>query len=53
MIEKILKDEITRERNLILMISQLDLDAQSKEEIRARTYDRYKDIQFINELEKA
>jgi hypothetical protein len=53
MIEKILKDEITRERNLILMISQLDLDAQSKEEIRARTYDKYSEIQFINELEKA
>jgi len=52
MINKILEEEIKIEQELLLMINNLRVDSESKKQIRARAYDRYKDLRTMIELEK-
>jgi len=52
-INDLLKVEIKREKQFIEALDDLQLDEQSKREIRERTYHSYKSIQQDLELENA
>jgi len=52
-INDILQVEIKREKQFIEALDDLQLDKQSKREIRERTYHSYKSIQQDLELENA
>jgi hypothetical protein len=52
MIDEILEQEIKIEQELLLKIKNLQVDSESKNQIRARAYDRYKDLRTMIELEK-
>ena len=52
-INDILQVEIKRERQFIEALNELQLDEQSKWEVRQRTYQSYKSIQQDIELENA
>lgn len=49
-LQSILKREIDREQSIIDEIDNLDLDEQSKQNIRERTYDTYRSVQRDVEL---
>lgn len=49
-IHNILKREIDREIKIINEIDNFDLDEQSKQNIRERTYDTYRSVQRDVEL---
>ena len=52
-LKEILEHEINTERQLIETLDQLqDLDEESKQQIRSRAYDRWKDLIFHTELER-
>jgi nitrate reductase assembly molybdenum cofactor insertion protein NarJ len=52
-LKEILEHEINTERQLIETLDQIqDLDQESKQQIRSRVYDRWRDLIFHNELEK-
>lgn len=52
-LKEILEHEINTERHLIETLDQLqDLDEESKQQIRSRAYDRWKDLIFHTELER-
>ena len=52
-INDILQVEIKRERQFIEALDDLQLDEQSKQEVRQRTYQSYKSIQQDIKLENA
>lgn len=51
MIDEILEQEIKIEQELLLNIKSLQVDSESKNQIRSRVYDRYKDLRTMIELE--
>jgi len=50
---ELLHREINNETRMLDELDQLNLDDTSKENIRLRTYDRYKEVSSLNELENA
>jgi len=53
LLENLLEREIDNETRMLRKLDQLNLDDISKENIRLRTYDRYKEVSLLNELENA
>lgn len=53
LLENLLEREIDNETRMLRKLDQLKLDDISKENIRLRTYDRYKEVSLLNELENA
>ena len=53
LLKDLLEREINNETWMLDELDQLDLDDISKENIRLRTYDRYKEVSLLNELENA
>ena len=55
--QDLLKDlferEINNETRMLDELDQLDLDDISKENIRFRTYNQYRELSFIREMENA
>ena len=53
LLENLLEREIDNETRMLRKLDQLNLDDISKENIRLRTYDRYKEVSLLTELENA
>lgn len=53
LLENLLEREIDNETRMLRKLDHLNLDEISKENIRLRTYDRYKEVSLLNELENA
>ena len=53
LLKDLLSQEITNETRMLDQLDQLDLDDISKENIRFRTYNQYKELSFIREMENA
>lgn len=49
----LLEREINNETRMLDQLDQLDLDDISKENIRLRTYNQYRELSFIREMENA
>ena len=53
LLKDLLEREINNETRMLDELDQLDLDDISKENIRFRTYNQYRELSFIRELENA
>ena len=53
LLKDLLEREINNETRMLDELDQLDLDDISKENIRFRTYNQYKELSFIREMENA
>ena len=53
LLEDLLSQEINNETRMLDQLDQLDLDDISKENIRLRTYNQYRELSFIREMENA
>ena len=53
LLKDLLEREIDNETRMLRKLDHLNLDEISKENIRLRTYDRYKEVSLLNELENA
>lgn len=53
LLKDLLEREINNETRMLDQLDQLDLDDISKENIRFRTYNQYKELSFIREMENA
>ena len=53
LLKDLLEREINNETRLLDQLDQLDLDDISKENIRLRTYNQYRELSFIREMENA
>ena len=53
LLKDLLEREIDNETRMLRKLDHLNLDEMSKENIRLRTYDRYKEVSLLNELENA
>ena len=53
LIKDLLEREINSETRMLDQLDQLDLDDISKENIRLRTYNQYRELSFIREMENA
>lgn len=53
LLKELLHREINNERRMLDELDQLNLDDISKENIRLRTYNQYKELSFIREMENA
>ena len=53
LLTNLFQSEIDNETRMLEKLDQLNLDDISKENIRLRTYDRYKEVSLLSELENA
>ena len=53
LLKDLLEKEINNETRMLDELDQLDLDDISKENIRFRTYNQYRELSFIREMENA
>lgn len=53
LLKDLLEREINNETRMLDELDQLDLDDISKENIRFRTYNQYRELCFIREMENA
>ena len=53
LLKDLLQMEINNETRMLDELDHLDLDDISKENIRFRTYNQYKELSFIREMENA
>ena len=53
LLKDLLPQEIKNETRMLDELDQLDLDDISKENIRFRTYNQYRELSFIREMENA
>mgnify|MGYP001626815881 FL=1 len=53
LLKDLLEREINSETRMLDQLDQLDLDDISKENIRLRTYNQYRELSFIREMENA
>ena len=53
LLKQLLEREINNETRMLDELDQLDLDDISKENIRFRTYNQYRELSFIREMENA
>ena len=53
LLKDLLEREINNETRMLDELDQLDLDDISKENIRFRTYNQYRELSFIREIENA
>ena len=53
LLKDLLSKEINNETRMLDQLDQLDLDDISKENIRLRTYNQYRELSFIREMENA
>ena len=53
LLKDLLEREINNETRMLDELDQLDLDDISKENIRFRTYNQYRELSFITEMENA
>ena len=53
LLEDLLSQEINNETRMLDQLDQLDLDDISKATIRLRTYNQYRELSFIREMENA
>lgn len=53
LLKDLLQMEINNETRMLDELDQLDLDDISKENIRFRTYNQYRELSFIREMENA
>ena len=53
LLKDLLEREINSETRMLDQLGQLDLDDISKENIRFRTYNQYRELSFIREMENA
>ena len=53
LLTNLFQSEIDNEKRMLEKLDQLNLDDISKENIRLRTYDRYKEVSLLTELENA
>ena len=53
LLKDLLEREINSETRMLDELDQLDLDDISKENIRFRTYNQYRELSFIRETENA
>ena len=53
LLKDLLEREINNETRMLDELDQLDLDDTSKENIRFRTYNQYRELSFIREMENA
>ena len=53
LLKDLLEREINSETRMLDQLDQLDLDDISKENIRFRTYNQYRELSFIREMENA
>ncbi|MDC3393166.1 hypothetical protein OAW26_02480 [Luminiphilus sp.] len=53
LLKDLLEREINNETRMLDQLDQLDLDDISKENIRFRTYNQYRELSFIREMENA
>lgn len=53
LLKDLLEREINNETRMLDELDQLDLDDISKENIRLRTYNQYRELSFIREMENA
>ena len=53
LLKDLLEREINSETRMLDELDQLDLDDISKENIRFRTYNQYRELSFIREMENA
>lgn len=53
LLKDLLSQEINNETRMLDQLDQLDLDDISKENIRLRTYNQYRELSFIREMENA
>ena len=53
LLNDLLEREINNETRMLDELDQLDLDDISKENIRFRTYNQYRELSFIREMENA
>lgn len=53
LLKDLLDREINNETRMLDELDQLDLDDISKENIRFRTYNQYRELSFIREMENA
>ena len=53
LLKDLLEREINNETRMLDELDQLDLDDISKENIRFRTYNEYRELSFIREMENA
>ena len=53
LLKDLLEREINNETRMLDELAQLDLDDISKENIRLRTYNQYRELSFIREMENA
>ena len=53
LLKDLLEREINNETRMLDELDQLDLDDISKENIRFRTYNQYRELSFIREMENA
>ena len=51
LLKDLLEREINNETRMLDELDQLDLDDISKENIRFRTYNQYRELSFIREME--
>ena len=53
LLKELLHREINNETRMLDELDHLDLDDISKENIRFRTYNQYRELSFIREMENA
>ena len=53
LLKDLLSQEINNETRMLDQLDQLDLDDISKENISLRTYNQYRELSFIREMENA
>ena len=53
LLKDLLEREINNETRMLDELDQLDLDDISKENIRFRTYNQYRELRLITEMENA
>ena len=53
LLKDLLEREINSETRMLDQLDQLELDDISKENIRLRTYNQYRELSFIREMENA
>ena len=53
LLKDLLPQEIKNETRMLDELDQLDLDDISKENMRFRTYNQYRELSFIREMENA
>ena len=53
LLKDLLEREINNETRMLDELDQLDLDDISKENIRFRTHNQYRELSFIREMENA